>query len=199
MSLYRPLEHPLVYNFIQKFLGILTLNRYTIERHLEQTVIPTADDKILDVGCGTGRYAALFGDHYFGIDNNPQYIEFAKRHAPGKFSVGDGKRINFPNDTFSYVISVGVFHHLDDETIMTITKEMKRVLRPGGRILLIDPVYPPKYNIVGYILFYLDRGKHQRTLSTLLRLLQPQGFRLLTANIKNSFPYQVAVLECREK
>lgn len=199
MNLYKLIERPRVYNFVEKCLGVLTLNRNSIEHYLEQTIIPTAGDKILDVGCGTGRYAPIFGDHYFGVDNNLQYVEFAKRHAPGNFFAGDGRQASFSDNVFSHVISVGVFHHLSDEAVMATIKEMKRVLRPGGRILVIDPVWPAKYNTVGYILFYLDRGKHQRSLPSLFCLLQLQGFRLLSENIKNSFPYQVAVLEFQKK
>lgn len=188
------LEHPKIYNISQKFLALLNLNRDSIGGFLRSEIRLNPGEKILDVGCGTGRYAKIFsGNQYFGVDNNPQYIEYAKSKNGGIFGVMDAAKLNFPDESFDYVISIQVFHHLSDEEVRKTVKEMQRVLKGDGKIYITDAVTPSVTNFVGYSLFKLDRGKHTRKLSELNKLLAKHNFSLYKENLKGSFPYQVSV------
>jgi ubiquinone/menaquinone biosynthesis C-methylase UbiE len=99
--------------------------------------------KVLDVGCGQGtdlyRYAASGADAT-GIDLTPRHVELARAHlaamgATGEVILGDAEALPFPSATFDRVSSNGVLHHTPD--MPAALREIRRVLRPGGRATII--------------------------------------------------------------
>jgi len=74
----------------------------------------TDTDKVLDVGCGTGRFSTLFSDtQYIGIDTEPKMIERAKRLCPTKtFQIGDVYHLEFDDNEFELVLCNAVLHHI---------------------------------------------------------------------------------------
>lgn len=187
MNFYQALEKPNFYNLIEK---ILSLGREPIKNYLLQEIKPKNGEKILDVGCGTGRYA-VFSGNYVGIDINPGYIKYAQNKHEGTFQVMDATDLKFLADSFDYIFTVGVFHHISDTQVEGVIREMKKVCKQGGKIFVIDPVFPSKLNFLGYLLFKLDRGKYTRTFNRLHGLLTKHEFRLLEKKIKGVFPYRV--------
>lgn len=100
-------------------------------------------DRVLDVGCGSGRlYGALSEKKisYIGIDQSEKMIEIArKEHPDAEFLVGDMTAIPFPDAEFDAVFCVAAFHHLSSESARKKTLlEMKRVLKPSGKIILTN-------------------------------------------------------------
>lgn len=190
MSLYNFLERPAIYNIIGK---ILSFGNESVRDYLLSTINLSANSTILDVGCGTGRYAEIFAGKFFGIDSNKEYIDYAKKHHQGNFSVMDATDLKFSDNTFNLVFNVGVFHHLSDQQVKKTLNEMKRVTKKDGQILIIDAVFPEKITSLGYWLFKFDRGRYTRTLRQLKNLLTGDGFKLVQDNIKGSFPYRLAV------
>lgn len=101
--------------------------------------------KILDVGCGNGNlFMILPEDKYemFGIDFSENMI-LESKHNCGKrasFSVADAERLPFDDNTFDIVVCNASFHHYihPDEVL----REMHRVLRDGGKLLIGDPYVP---------------------------------------------------------
>lgn len=103
--------------------------------------------RVLDVGCGTGddvlRMAAIVGPfgRVVGLDLSETMIELARRRAEGKdlpveFIPGSVYDLPFPDDSFDACRCERVFQHLDEP--IRALREIVRVIRPGGRILLID-------------------------------------------------------------
>lgn len=194
MNFYKKLEDPDIYNFIQK---ILYLGREPIKKYLLEVIKPQKGEAILDVGCGTGRYA-VFSEGYTGIDIDENRIEYGKKRHRGRFLVMDGTHLEFPDESFNYIFSIGVFHHINDVQINKVIGEMKRVCRKGGKVLVIDPVFPSRINFIGYAILKLDQGKHARTFDELNQLLLKHNFKLLTPHIKGGFPSRVPVF-CYQK
>lgn len=190
MNLYNFLEKPKAYNLINK---ILSLGNKSCEKCLLELVNSKHGDLLLDIGCGTGRYAELLPGIYYGIDTNKDYINYAKRKYRGNFFVMDATNLKFPDNKFDFIFNVGIFHHMSDEKVKVVLNEMKRVCKKGGKIFVIDPVYPSKLNLIGYLIFKFDRGKHTRTADYLKGLLENRGFKLLKNNIKGSFPNKLCV------
>jgi arsenite methyltransferase len=95
-------------------------------------------DRVLDVGCGTGRLAewmsALVGDAVVGIDPLPERINLARARAPAlRFEVGRAEDLSaFPDGSFDVVCASAVFHWVADKP--RALSEFARVLRPGGRL-----------------------------------------------------------------
>lgn len=102
-------------------------------------------DTVLDVACGPGLLACAFAKvakHATGIDMTPAMLEQAHKtqHEQDLKNVswqqGDVYSLPFPQDHFSIVSSRFVFHHLQDP--LAALKEMKRVCKPGGKIVVAD-------------------------------------------------------------
>lgn len=107
-----------------------------------------AGKSVLDVGCGTGRLllkGAGESTAITGIDISAAMIDRAKEvgsgdgifHVPPVFLQGDAEDLPFEDETFDLVLSTCVVFLLPDPSVAL--KEMHRVLKPGGRIALLNP------------------------------------------------------------
>lgn|GEM_PF-883634 len=115
-----------------------------IDEHLQNI----AGKTVLDYGCGRGQASLKYlgrGAVVHGIDISPEYIEDAARSARRAgyseeqfhFAVMDAHTLEFDDDTFDLVVGFGILHHLDAEAAL---REIHRVLKPGGRVLLQEPL-----------------------------------------------------------
>jgi demethylmenaquinone methyltransferase/2-methoxy-6-polyprenyl-1,4-benzoquinol methylase/phosphoethanolamine N-methyltransferase len=131
-------------------LGILSLGREKKFRRaaLDLVSIEGGMD-ILDVGCGTGSLAVAarhdLGDegNVVGIDPSSNMIDLARQKAEKAgvqvdFRVGVIENLEFEAETFDLVLSSLMMHHLTDELKERGLQEIKRVLKPGGRLLIIE-------------------------------------------------------------
>ncbi len=106
-------------------------------------------ERVLDVGCGTGTLALIAKQrvgatgHVSGIDPSAQMIARARRFAarrglPIDFQVGVIEHLAFPDQSFDVVLSSFMMHQLPDELKQQGLAEVARVLKPGGRLLIVD-------------------------------------------------------------
>ena len=102
---------------------------------------------LLDCGCGTGPMISLLYDkdptkHYTGLDITPRMIEVgrAKGLAGVEWVVGDCENLPFEENSFDVVICSNSFHHYPNP--QRFFDSVKRVLRPGGRLILQDYTAP---------------------------------------------------------
>ncbi|RJT00797.1 MULTISPECIES: methyltransferase domain-containing protein [Halococcus] len=105
------------------------------------------DDRVLDVGCGTGFATEGLLEHtddVHGLDQSPHQLEraFAKfgKNDRVKFYRGDAERLPFDDDAFDAVWSSGSIEYWPDpvETL----REFRRVVKPGGPVLVVGPDAP---------------------------------------------------------
>ena len=105
---------------------------------------PDEDDSYLDLGTGPGTIAAVLGPHVgwlVGTDVSPEMLDLFETRTSGAASVlADAHRLPFNEGSFTLVTCGSVFHHLEDPA--SVVDEVARVLRPGGRFLLIDMAGP---------------------------------------------------------
>ena len=104
---------------------------------------------ILDYGCGRGdmalRYLKAGAARVCAIDISRVYVDDAQRRARdagfgedrAEFAVMDAHLMTFPDESFDLVAGWSILHHLDSQVAM---KEIHRVLKPGGRVLLWEPL-----------------------------------------------------------
>jgi len=108
-----------------------------------------AGDRVLDVGCGTGRLAMTFAGRVAptgsvaGIDPAPEMIKRAtsragKQQVPAAFQVAFAQRLPFPNATFDAVACTLALHHVAEDDQQSAVQEMHRVLKPDGRLLIAE-------------------------------------------------------------
>ena len=100
-----------------------------------------SDDRVLDSGCGNGRYSPAIkekGGQYFGIDNSEELIRIAKSRYPSEnFQVADALNLPFTNDFFDKIYSIAVLHHIPSKELrLKFFDEAKRALKSNGLLVL---------------------------------------------------------------
>lgn len=103
-----------------------------------------ADDDVLELGCGTGRFVVTFAAEVrsmTGFDLSPAMLEQAGRKAEAAgldvhLVEGDMRSLPFADDSFDVVYSMLALMHLPVESRQQVFLEAARVLRPGGRMIV---------------------------------------------------------------
>jgi ubiquinone/menaquinone biosynthesis C-methylase UbiE len=132
-----------LYDPLTKILGVDTARRTLLDQAGLQP-----QHRVLDVGCGTGSLAVLIKRRYptvtvIGVDPDPKALARAERKAKRaavsvRFDRGFADALGYPDATFDRVFSSMMFHHLEAVGKERALREIRRVLRPGGRLELLD-------------------------------------------------------------
>ena len=103
--------------------------------------------RIVDFGCGSGANTVLLanrGAHVWGVDISEDLIRLARRRlevngraGTAEFIVASAHDLPFPDGSIDIVFGIAILHHLD---LRLVSKEVHRVLRPGGRAIFQEPV-----------------------------------------------------------
>ena len=110
-----------------------------------QKIAPAKTDAVLEVAAGTcacGRTIAPYAGNVVCLDMTPAMLSVGKSEAGKKhldnmtFVLGDAAELPFPNGSFDIVLSRLAFHHFPD--VKQPFAEMVRVLKPDGKLVLID-------------------------------------------------------------
>lgn len=172
------------YEFLQKLRGA-----HLVHRQMISLMKPSCREEVLDVGCGTGTVLFLLREKcgssikLYGIDPSEDMIRIAEhkntiRNLGIQFKVGVGERLDFKDNRFDSVVSSLTFHHLPSDIKRKVAKEIRRVLKPSGRILVSDWGTPRNWlgRTIG-----ITVKKHTFTEENLrglvVRILQEAGFR----------------------
>lgn len=155
-------------------------------------------DAILEIGCGTGVFTqelSTIAKRVTAIDLSSRMLAYAKQRSPHiSFKIASAERLPFTNHAFGAIVCVNSFSYIRDQ--QKALAEFRRVLRPGGNVLLIDA------NLLcpAYWIMYITR--HRRLKLFFRRLLRSTpgrvkqtfenaGFRTLECNGGNFVPHGV--------
>lgn len=103
--------------------------------------------KLLDVACGTGRTLHQLASAHpamrlWGIDLSPAYVRLARRRLAHvselALAVENAERLPFADGTFDAATSVYLFHELPRNARRNVVRELHRVVRPGGVVVIED-------------------------------------------------------------
>ncbi len=133
-------------------------------------------DKVLDLGCGNGRFLELFQSEgpptpptggfgrgegkkiqYFGADNSPKLLEIARQRYPqARFALTDGLNLPFEENFFDKILCIAVLHHLPGyELRRKFLRQAHRVLKPGGSLILTTWRLWPNLRIWSHMKLFL--------------------------------------------
>lgn len=116
--------------------------RFNAGPFLKELAQEVPDDAIiLDIGCGNGRLVEVLPKSvmYTGIDVSDKLLDKAKELYPDRkndFKVFSGVKIPYEDKSFSHIYMLAAFHHVPKPLQLDFLLECKRVLRPGGKIVM---------------------------------------------------------------
>ncbi len=133
-----------------------------------------------------------------GYDPSAEYIDAARERYGdiGQFFVGEVGAVELEADSFDICIAKGVLHHLDDDAAVALFSEAARVLRPGGRIITMDPTFTDDQARIARFLAERDRGENVRTPSGYEQLAL-EAFEQVDVQVRHDLlrvPYSHALL-----
>lgn len=113
-----------------------------LDRHLPKG----SDLDILDFGCGTGYNLELLKRYgrARGVDMSPEALEFCRRRGVENVILHEEAKLPFEDESFDLVTAFDVIEHIEDDRGALV--EMRRVLRPGGCLLIYTPALPWLYS-----------------------------------------------------
>jgi SAM-dependent methyltransferase len=191
------LSFPRIYSLFQKLMGA----RGGWERFVSRDVRAKAGDHVLDLGCGPGDVLDyLPAVEYWGFDISAPYIEQARRRHSGRgqffcklLTADDLSEL----PAYDIVIASGLLHHLDDDDAVQLLELAHNALKPGGRLLTIDPCLELRQNPLARFLIERDRGQNVRFQSAYVDLANRVFSNVqVVVRHKRWIPYTHCFMEC---
>lgn len=163
---------------------------------------PAAPLRLLDVGCGTGVFAARAREAYpnariFGLDLVREMIRGGgdRWESLGAAAVqGEGERLPFASGTFDAVTCANSFHHYPRQQLAV--REMARVLKPDGMLLLVDGYRDAPWGRLLYdgIITRLEKDVHHVSRAGFRELWRGAGLRMASQTVhRGIFPFVLNV------
>jgi demethylmenaquinone methyltransferase/2-methoxy-6-polyprenyl-1,4-benzoquinol methylase len=152
------------YDRVNKVISLGQIDRW---RHrLVATMELGKGKSVLDLGCGTGKLTRLIADRIgegsiLGVDLTPEMIDIAKRRLPEKyedlveFSLGAGEDLEVRSNCFDVATSAFTLRNVDN--LSKVISEMRRVVKPGGRVYSLELAKPTIPGFREVYRFYFDR------------------------------------------
>lgn len=191
--------HPRLYGWTQRIFA----HSYCWKLFVENYLRPVPGERLLDLGCGTGLLlGALPAVEYWGLDSDPRRIRYAQRKwgNRGNFVCADLSRVSWPvQGLFDHVTATGFLHHLKDEEVLQVLKNVRNLLKPHASFITFDGCYEEDQSPVARLLLSLDRGKYVRDKAGYLSLAR-SIFDHVDARIEKRFlrvPYSHLIMEMK--
>jgi SAM-dependent methyltransferase len=167
-------------------------------RRAAQEFLPSRPaPQLLDVGCGHGfihPYLRGYGMEVTGVEIAAEVLDLAREANPGvTYAAYDGKTLPFDAASFDIVLAVCVMHHVPPAAWTALLAEMRRVVRPGGLVLIFE--HNPFNPLTRYIVAHNDLDAEAVLLSsrTLKARAAAAGLRALATRYTLFTPFGHAI------
>jgi len=165
--------------------GIYTYIADPVLKNIKEDVITISKNyllsDILDLGCGIGTQCIMLNKSGFrvkGVDYSEAMIRRARRYSPDiEYYVEDSAKTHFPDRSFDCVILCFALHENDPKTREDIIKEVKRLLKEDGKLVIMEFAYPRRpgsfrAKLGGFLSMIVERcggGKHYKNYKDWMR------------------------------
>ena len=187
-GIYSILRHPIVYEMVQTIFQAERNRRWFSNTYVNAK----PGERVLDIGCGPANLLDYLGDvQYIGWEPNPSYIESAKKKYgnKGSFNVGYfGEAEAASIEPVDVAIVSAVLHHLNDGEARNLFALLRKAVKPGGRVVTIDPAFIKGQNPLARLFVSLDRGQNQRYPVAYTRLAETSFTDVGGDLVKQRFP-----------
>ena len=161
-------------------------NEEVFIKELENGLCFNKQDLVLDVGAGTGRLSPFIipkVKHLVSLDSSESMLKIGSCYG-AELVVGDARKLHFADKSFTKVLLCYVLHHILTDTLDAIMESF-RVLRSGGKILLIEAI-PPLYSLKEDFISIFKEKEERKTFmfSDLVSFLEEAGFKIQQGNVK---------------
>jgi ubiquinone/menaquinone biosynthesis C-methylase UbiE len=159
------------------------------EAALVERVAPRPGERLLEIGCGEGanlHHLRAGGAIRFGVDFSRAKTAFARRATEAHTVTADAARLPFADGSFDAVLIRDVLHHVGAPA--AVLAEARRVLRPTGRLTLLEP------NATSFAIFFqatlisAERHLFKSTRGRLRKLITAAGFTIEREAADHPFP-----------
>ena len=190
-------QTPVFDKYVSDYRGIHTQNIHNVSgvdsayfcefklKLLEQDgIIPQKSGKWLDFGCGDGSSAEYITKHYpeyeyIGLDISTVSLDVARQRYGERYQFVsyDGVNMPFEDNSFDVIYLACVLHHIEPEDRPHIIKELIRILKPGGNIVIFEhnPYNPLTRKVVHDCIF--DEGVKLVRPGRLIKLLKKNDIK----------------------
>ena len=164
--------------------------RRTVIENVMQSLGLPAGARILDAGCGSGRNMIELARHgtVTGVELSEMSVELARARGCGEVVAGSVLEMPFADAAFDLAVSLDVIEHLEDD--LGALRELRRVVAPGGALLVTVPAYQWLWS--GHDV--INHHHRRYTRRTLQRVAEQAGWRQERTTYFNSLLLPVAIL-----
>jgi SAM-dependent methyltransferase len=165
------------------------------EAELARRASVAVGERLLEIGCGEGanlHHLREAGGMRVGVDYSGAKTAFARRATDAHTVTADATRLPFADATFDAVLIRDVLHHIGD--VDGVLAEARRVLRPCGRLTLLEPNRASPFILLQAALIPAERGVLRSTAAALEATLGRAGFTVTSQIYEQPFPIERVLL-----
>jgi ubiquinone/menaquinone biosynthesis C-methylase UbiE len=147
--------------------------------------------RLVDIGCGTGRFLREVKANYprlhvAGLDLSPHYLAVARRELEPWSRVrlveGAAEAMSFADEEFDAAVAIYLFHELPPPVRRSVVREAARIVKPGGRLIIVDSLQTGDVPLYDAMLDYFPTAFHEPYYASYLKedfdgLLRPAFIR----------------------
>lgn len=158
------------------------ISKRNVVRGMLSAFLKNKNLKVLDIGCGAGKTMDMLSSFgtVWGLDNNKKALSFCKKRGLHNLMLADVADTGFKDNFFDIVTMLDVLEHTDENITL---QEVKRILKPGGFMIITVPAYQWLWSSWDEAL----KHKKRYTKYDLRMVVKKNGFTIIRSSYMYSF------------